>query len=195
MSSALAKLNLRPNEKRLVVAIGVVVFILLNWIFIWPQFSELGTVKAQLAKDLATLDKYRAEIARTPQYQRRLTELERQGTTVPTLEQALQLQVSVQKQAAASGVAILSSDSRQASSLKPSEFFDEQTLRVTANSGDKELVDFLYKLGAGDSLIRIRDLTLSPDPSGSRLNSTIAFVASYQRPATTKKPVNTAKTP
>ena len=92
-------------------------------------------------------------------------------------------------------MAILSSDSRQVSSTKLSEFFDEQTLRITANSDDKQLVDFLYKLGAGDSIIRVRDISLSPDPSGTKFNSTLTFVASYQRVAPAKKPITTAKNP
>ncbi len=195
MSSAVAKLNLRPGERRLIVAVGVVVFVVVQWVFIWPRFGDLGKLQTQLVRDRGALEKYRREVARTPEYQRRKTELERNGSSVVSAEQALQLQITVQKQAAASGVAILTSDSRAVSSLKPSEFFDEQTLRVSANSGDKELVNLLYKLGSGDSLIRVRDLTLSPDPSGSRLNSSIAFVASYQKAAPAKKAINTAKTP
>ncbi|HEY6168216.1 MAG TPA: hypothetical protein VI454_09265 [Verrucomicrobiae bacterium] len=195
MSSALDKLNLRPGEKRLVVAVAIAVFVVLNVWWIWPHFGEVAKVSAALARDRAALEKYQKEIARTDQYKKRLDELAKIGSVLPSAEQALQLQVVVQKQAAQSGVAILSSDSRQQSSTKLSEFFDEQTLRVTANSDDKQLVDFLYKLGAGDSIIRVRDLSLGPDPSGTRFNSTLTFVASYQRVAPAKKPITTAKTP
>lgn len=186
MSATATKLNLRPGERRLIVAVGVIVFVVVQWVFIWPKFGSLGTLESQLIRDRATLERYRREIGRTSQYQRRLAELQRAGQSVATAEQALQLQITVQRQAGASGVAILTTDSRNVTSLKPSEFFDEQTLRVSANSGDKELVDLLYKLGSGDSLIRVRDLSISPDPSGSRLNSSIAFVASYQKPAPTR---------
>ena len=195
MKSALDKLNLRPGEKRLVVAVGIAVFVVLNVWWIWPHFGEVAKVSAKLERDHGTLEKYQKEAARTAQYQKRLDDLRQIGSVLPTAEQALQLQVTVQKQASQSGVAILSSDSRQVSSTKLSEFFDEQTLRITANSDDKQLVDFLYKLGAGDSIIRVRDISLSPDPSGTKFNSTLTFVASYQRVAPAKKPITTAKTP
>ena len=34
--------HLRPLERRLVVGVGVVLIIVLNWWFIWPEFSDLG---------------------------------------------------------------------------------------------------------------------------------------------------------
>ncbi|MBI3882036.1 MAG: hypothetical protein HY301_18490, partial [Verrucomicrobia bacterium] len=67
------------------------------------------------------------------------------------------------------------------SGAKSSDFYDEYQLRITTNSGEKELVDFLFKLGANNSLIRVRDLTVQPDPSQTRLAGTIMLVASYQK--------------
>ena len=40
MSSFIDKLNLRPGEKRLVYIIGLVVFLLFNYFFVWPRFGE-----------------------------------------------------------------------------------------------------------------------------------------------------------
>jgi len=199
MTSPLDKLNLRPGEKRLVVVVAAVVFIMINWLLVKPHFGEVGKVSGQLTRERATIQRYEAEIARTPAYQKRVAELEVTGTVVATAEQALQLQVIVQKQASASGVAIYSTDSKQGGASRLSEFFDEYIVRVTANAGDKELVDFLYRLGGSDSLIRVRDLTLNPDPNGTKLNTSITFVASYQRtapakPAPARQPITTAKT-
>ena len=43
------------------------------------------------------------------------------------------------------------------------------------------MVDFLYKLGAGASMVRVRDLTLQPDQPRQRLTADIRLVASYQK--------------
>ena len=48
-------------------------------------------------------------------------------------------------------------------------------------------MDFLYRLGAGGSLIRVRDLSLSPDPTGIKLSSQITLVASYPKAASPAK--------
>jgi hypothetical protein len=42
-------------------------------------------------------------------------------------------------------------------------------------------VDFLYKLGSGASMIRVRDLELQPDAPHQHLNGNIRLVASYQK--------------
>ena len=42
MKSAFDRLNLRPFERRLVVAVGTVVFVVLNLVFVWPYFDERG---------------------------------------------------------------------------------------------------------------------------------------------------------
>ena len=41
------KLNLRPNERRLVIIVLIVVFIILNFIFVWPRFGDWGKIKAR----------------------------------------------------------------------------------------------------------------------------------------------------
>ena len=42
MTSYLDRLNLRPFEKRLVVGVGAVLFLVLNAWFVVPHFSDLG---------------------------------------------------------------------------------------------------------------------------------------------------------
>ena len=42
-------------------------------------------------------------------------------------------------------------------------------------------MDFLYSLGSGNSLIRVSDLTLRPDPPRQQLSGTVKLVASYQK--------------
>ena len=45
MSGFIDSLNLRPQEKRLLGVIGVVVFLALNWIFVWPHFRDYARMR------------------------------------------------------------------------------------------------------------------------------------------------------
>ena len=60
-------------------------------------------------------------------------------------------------------------------------FFVEQVQNINVTADDQQLVDFLYKLGSGASMIRVRDLELQPDGAHQHLNANIRLVASYQK--------------
>ncbi|MEI8291089.1 MAG: hypothetical protein WCH99_16610, partial [Verrucomicrobiota bacterium] len=60
-------------------------------------------------------------------------------------------------------------------------FFIEQVQNINVTATEDQLVDFLYKLGSGASMIRVRDLELQPDPARQRLSANIRLVASYQK--------------
>ena len=68
MTSFLDKLNLRPNERRMVVIVALVVFVVLNIWFVWPHFGDWKLVQARVKKAEATLAAYQTEIARQPSY-------------------------------------------------------------------------------------------------------------------------------
>src|SRR5208282_4286945 len=67
------------------------------------------------------------------------------------------------------------------STMHTNEFFVEQVQNISVTATDEQLVDFLYKLGSGASMIRVRDLDLQPDGAHTRLNANIQLVASYQK--------------
>ncbi len=67
-------------------------------------------------------------------------------------------------------------------------FFVEQVQNINVLATEEQLVDFLYKLGSGSSMIRVRDLTLQPDPPHQRLAADIRLVASYQKNPTRRPP-------
>ena len=48
MSTSLDSLNLRPQEKRILVVIAVVVFVVLNLVLVVPRFKDYGKIKEQL---------------------------------------------------------------------------------------------------------------------------------------------------
>lgn len=189
------KLNLRPAERRLVIVVLIVVFIILNAIFVWPRFSDWGKLKGRrtLAQNLMT--QYEREIANTPRYQAQLRELETQGAAVASEEQAVKLSTTVQNQASLSGVQVNRYDPIRQTALssggKTNQFFEEQSGTINVTTDEKSLVEFLHSLGVGGSLIRVRSMTLNPDPPRQKLQGNITLVASYAK----KAPPKVAPTP
>lgn len=188
--SFLDQLNLRPQEKRLAVGALAVALLILSALFVWPRAGDWRKALEALEKSRKTLQTYQAEIARIPGYEARLAELEGQGSAVLQEEQALQLLRTIQVQAQQHAVPITSTRAGTPGvTTSTNTFFDEQTVIIGVNSGEKELVSFLYALGSGNSMIRVRDMDLRPDPPRYRLNGSITLVASYQKkPKTTPRP-------
>jgi hypothetical protein len=183
MTSFLDKLNLRPAERRLVVIVALVVFVVLNIWLIWPQFGSVGIWQQRRTDALKKLQNFSDEVKKKPGYEKQLRDLESQGAYVGTEEQAIALQRDVANQATLSGVQVNRFDPAPRSSTgRTNAFFEEQTLIISiANTGEKELVDFLYNLGARNSLIRVKSMTVSPDPTRMKLQGSITLVASFAK--------------
>lgn len=181
--SLLDQLNLRPQEKRILAAVLVVVLVLVSIFFVWPKLGQRPKLVSSLEASRKKLQSYQAEIARVPDYQSRLRDLEGQGSAVLREEQALQLMRTVQTQASEHEVPITSTrvGAPSPSTTATNAFFDEQTVIVGVNTRERELVNFLYSLGTGNSMIRVRDMDLRPDPPRYKLNGSITLVASYQK--------------
>jgi hypothetical protein len=184
------KLNLRPNERRLVIIVLIVVFIILNFIFVWPRFGDWGKIKARRTIADGLIAQYDREIANTKKYQLQMKDLETQGAAVASEEQAVKLSTTVQNQAALSGVQVNRYDPVRQTSMsiggKTNQFFEEQSGIINVIMEEKALVDFLYSLGTGGSLIRVRSMTLNPDPPRHKLQGNITLVASYAKKAPLK---------
>jgi len=183
MNGLLDKLNLTPTERRLVVIIGLVVFVVLNIWLVIPEFGKVAFWQNKRTGALKDLQKFNDELRKKPEYERKLRELESQGAYVGSEEQALALQRDVNNQAILSAVQVNRFDSAPRSSTgRTNAFFDEQTLIITiANTGEKELVDFLYNLGVRSSLIRVKSMTLNPDPTRMKLQGSLTLVASFAK--------------
>ncbi len=175
------KLNLRPQERRLVVVVGVIVFIVLNMLFVWPHFGEGKVLQNKILQAKKNQQKFQTEIARVPQYQSKLQELVSAGSEVASEEQAYNLQSLILKAAQATGVIIRNSQPTAAGGLRKQDFFDEYGRTISLETGDKELVDFLVHLASSSSIIRVKSLSLRPDTSQTKLVSSIVLVASYQK--------------
>jgi hypothetical protein len=175
--------SLRPMEKRLVVGVGTMVVILLNLWFVVPHFSDLPKVQERKAKAQRTLEMFQKEIDQKPKYARWVAELQGEGQNVAWEDQIYQFQNAILSEVTRTGVQIQNQ-------IKPhsqtNQFFIDQIQSINLQAKEQQLVDFLFGLGNGTSLIRVRDLTLHADPSHTLLQAGIKLVASYQKKPTAK---------
>jgi Tfp pilus assembly protein PilO len=209
MSSYFDKLNLRPQERRLIVGILVVIFIVLNVLLVWPKFGAWAKTRAALENAQRDLFNFQRKIAQAQgpngfEAQLKKLEGESQGESVVADEQQIQLFRTVQSKVMENKVSVSNygkvTESNNLQSTN--EFFQEQSIPITVNTGEKELVDFLLDIGSGSSMIRVRDMNLRPaDQNRYRLQGTITLSANYQKkpapkaaaPATTKSSTTTSK--
>lgn len=184
--------QLTSLERRFVIGVGVVLFIVLNAIFVLPQFKKWDTTKARISENAETLRQYQEIIAQVPKWQKEVDILQSAGGNVPPEDQANEFLKIIQNTEIKAQVRIASSIPQRAPT---NAYFLEQIQSIQVSSGEPELVDFLYQLSEGNSLIRVRDINIRRDPSGHKLTSNIKLVASYQKNATRAPaaPVTTPK--
>jgi hypothetical protein len=183
--------QLRPLERRLAVGVLVVFILVLNWVFIWPHFSDWNNLRHRLADAQQKLKLYQTTILQTSNYQAQVTRFQSQGEFVATEDMSINFLRTIQSQALASGVA-MSPMGRQMTRTNDA-FFVQQIQNINVTATDDQLVDFLYKLGSDVSMIRVLDLELQPDSPRQKLIANIKLVASYQRNAPGNLKTTTAK--
>lgn len=184
----------------MVLGAMVVMALLVNYWFVWPYFQEYSEVSKGLDETRRIQGRYLSETTKTNAYLLKLRDLQSRGGQVASDDAANQLQQTINKAAASAGVQINSmipsTVSARGANGQTNQFFDDIQVTVSLVSGEPELVDFLYELGAGDSMVRVRDVSnLRLDPSQTRLQATLTLVASVQKkaPAPVAKPATTPK--
>jgi len=175
--------NLRPFEKRVVVGGGALFFLVLNFVFVFPHFSDLSAVHERMAEAQRKLARYEAEFAQTNAYVAGLRQFEKEGYDVAVEEQSYQFANAIQSQAGQSGVRVVSNGRI---TTQTNQFFLEKTQTISVQGGESQLVDFLYNLGSGGSQIRVRGLNVRPDQARQQLLANVTLVASYQKRATAR---------
>lgn len=180
-------MQLRPLERRVAVGVIVLVLFALNWMFVVPYFSEWGNLTRRKATAEQRMETWKKAIAEAPNYEKQVKSMQGQGEFVALEDQAINFIRTIQSQAAASGVSI--ANYSRATMRADDAFFVEQVQNINVIATDEQLVDFLYKLGSGSSMVRVRDLDLQPDGPHLHLNGNIRLVASYQKnPPASAKP-------
>jgi hypothetical protein len=176
--------NLRPFERRVVVVVGLMLFVVANFWFVIPRFGDWNQMRIRRWDAEERLVRFQNEVAQMPTIKRKVDEMEKRTQPVPREEQFSQFSHTYLNQAAKSGVFI---DNTSRPIVRTNDqFFIEQAQVITVHSGEAQLVDFLFNLGAGESLIRVRELNLRPDAPRQQLSAQIKLVANYQKKAPVK---------
>lgn len=179
--------NLRPFEKRVVVGVTSMLFIVFNFWFVFPHFSDLRQMQFRMEKARDTLKTWQAEIAQKDTYQSQIKKLQGEGYDVPPEDQTIQFERTLTDEEMKVGINPSTSGRITTSTNNP--FFVEQSRTIVVRSGEQQLVDFLFNLGSGTSQVRVRGMTLHPEPQQRfQLDASLTLVASYQKTAQTVRP-------
>ncbi len=201
MNNFLEQLNLTAQERRIVVAIALVVIIVLNLLFVWPHFGEWGRTQKQLEKMYQTIDTYNRQIATdtnpTNGLRKQLAKLEKQeGAAVMDVQ--VQLPKTIRELSVKTGVTVNDYVPVGAGRVQTNEFFEEQSGQIHIESQEPQLINFLYQIGNDPSMIRVSELSLKPaDQNRYKFSGSITLTANYAKkppaPAAPAKPAKTAK--
>jgi len=180
--------QLRPSERRWVIIIGCIVFLVLNYFMVWPKFKQWKVNSKHIADARATIQKCQPEIAKEATYQKALATYESSGTKIPEADQVLNFQTFYQGRAVENGIQI------QSDAIRPprtNDFSVDQQTTLEVVGGEKNLVGFLYSLGSSASQMRVREMSLhAVEPNRYQLHASLTIVASYSYQ---KKPAGAAK--
>jgi len=181
MKEFFARLN--PTERRFVVGVGVVFFLVINLVWVWPHFGDWSDTKGKMTAARTRLVTFETGTNLIPDLEKKISFYQGHGQVVPEANQALQFARTVMNQTTLFGIVPQATSTRKEAGATNS-FFVEQSETMTLDTTEKQLVDFFYSLGSGsNSLIRVKSLTVMPDPSHQRLSTRVTLVASYQKSA------------
>ena len=185
------RLNLTPAERRLVMIIFAVVFVVVNYWVVWPRFGDLRTVSDEIDATRRKRDIYQREVDRLPTYTATLRKLQAAGSVLPPGEERIQFKSDMERMAREAGLTVPRWGevlAERGSGTVTNAFFETIGLSLNQVAGtEAQFVDFLFRVGASNSTIRVKDLTLQPDACDARaqgktnLNGNIRLVASVQR--------------
>ena len=185
------KLNLSSGERRLVMFVAVVLIFALAWM-VWGMIPSPGVTKTNIAKAEKELERFQAEISKTDEYNRQMSELEGLGSAVVPIEQQVNMSRFIRSLTSANNLDVTDNKPMKP---KTSEFFIEQSTTIRFTSKESDLVNFLWKMGESDSMVRVSQLRIYPDKNRYRLNGTMTVTASYQKDFKASRVSSTAAKP
>ncbi len=183
MNNYLSQLGLTAQERRLVVGIFLALFLVLNYLFVWPSFGQWGTLDKQRLDMLGKIQSYNDVIKldyASNGWKVQIKELtQREGGSVleHPVDPQVQLQNTIRAQERKTGVYV---KSMNPGSVKTNEFFEEQSTAISLECQEPQLVGFLYHMGMDQAMIRVAMLNLQPsDNNRFRLQAKLTLTANY----------------
>ena len=187
------RLKLTPTERRLVVGVLVVAFLVVNYWVVWPRFSEFRIISEDIASMERKKDIYQREIDRRPTYEVLLRKLKAEGSVLPVGEERIAFRSDMERLAREVGLMVprWGEVLPERGNQNTNAFFEAIGITLQGAGGtEQQFVDFLHRVGASNSTIRVKELTLTPGNYDSRsqgktnLIGTLKLVASVQKAAT-----------
>ena len=182
--------QLKPGERRWVAGIGLALFVVLNYIFVVPHFSDWAKAQGRMQRAENLINQYQNELKNRPVYEAKIKTLQSDGgSEVQDVEQAIDFIRFYDSRARSNNVQVINNSRLMTRTNDP--FFVDQEMQLNVQGKESQIVNFLYSLGAGNSIVRVRTLSLRPDSSHQQINANVNIVASYaKKPAA--RPVTTA---
>jgi hypothetical protein len=182
--------QLKPQERRWLIFIGVIVFATMNYLFIWPQFKEWSANRARMDAAQGNIAKYTAEIAHKPDYEHKIHTISPDEQNIAPEDQAVHFEEGFREKAVENGVQI---QSTSRPSTRMDDFTMEQRETLQVLTGERNLVDYLYSLGSSGSSVRVESMSLRPvDLNRYQLHADLTLVESYFRNPTSSAARTTA---
>ena len=123
---------------------------------------------------------YRAELKNKPSYEERVRELQSDaGSEVTQEDQAIDLIRFYTSRANSNNVQVINNS--RISTMTNDPFFVNNEMQLSVVGRESAIVNFLYSLGAGNSIVRVRSMSLRPDSTHQQINANISIVASYAK--------------
>ena len=122
-----------------------------------------------------------AERNKVGSYKEQINKLEGMSSAVVQEEQEVDMSRAINKLEASSGINV----SRQGRvNTETNNFFIEKSMRIDFSGKESQIVDFLWKLGESDSLVRVSEMRVRPDKNRYKLEGWMELTASYQKNVT-----------
>jgi hypothetical protein len=187
------RLKLTPTERRLVVGVLAVAFLVVNYWVVWPRFSEFRIISEDIASMERKKDIYQREIERRPTYEVLLRKLKAEGSVLPLGEERIAFRSDMERMAREVGLMVprWGEVLPERGNQNTNAFFEAIGITLQGAGGtEQQFVDFLHRVGASNSTIRVKELTLTPGNYDSRsqgktnLIGNLKLVASVQKTST-----------
>ena len=171
------KYNMSAGERRVVMFVAVVLIGVLAWMAfdMIPKPEETNVKINKINRDLKS---WKIERFKVDSYNKQINELEGMSSAVVQEEQEVDMSRTINKLEASSGINV----SRQGRvNTETNNFFIEKSMRIDFSGKENQIVDFLWKLGESDSLVRVSEMRVRPDKNRYKLEGWMELTASYQK--------------